>query len=212
MAGSVALPFIADRIPSALPTNTEIQASKEILSQYGSRTVARVGRDFVVKYGRGVDIIEGENMLYVQRMTKIAIPKVYAIYTEPVTRMNYIVMEHIDGDTLAARWPCLSDEQKELVMVKLRRYFDELRRLPQPGYFGSLDRRCLLDDVFWTHERVVSINVRSTLKTLSTRLWLRNTYRTVTNLTKRTSIAAPFVMFFWGTSQHLPMRIVSVKT
>lgn len=158
LAKSVAIPYIAIDIPSALPTRTEIEASKNVLSEYGSRTVVRVGAHFVVKYGQGIDIMEGENMLFVRRMTSTAIPKVYAIYTEPITRKNYIIMEHIEGDTLETRWSSLSARQKKSIVDKLERYFNELRRLPSPGYFGSLDRRPLLDDVFWTSEKVASIN------------------------------------------------------
>ena len=29
-------------------------------------------------------------------------------------------------------------------------YFNELRRLPSPGYYGSLGERCLSDCIFWT--------------------------------------------------------------
>ena len=158
MASSITLPFIAAAIPSALPTNAEIEDSRDVLSAYGNRTVVRVGRHFVVKYGQGVDIIEGENMLFVQSRTTITIPKVYALYTEPSTKKNYIVMENVDGDTLASRWPSLTRQQKEVIVAKLRCFYEELRQIPSPGYFGSLGERHLLDEIFWTCEEAPSIN------------------------------------------------------
>ena len=158
MASSITLPFIAAAIPSALPTNAEIEHSRDVLSAYGNRTVVRVGRHFVVKYGQGVDIIEGENMLFVQSRTTVTIPKVYALYIEPSTKKNYIIMENVDGDTLASRWPSLTRQQKEVIVAKLRCLYEELRQIPSPGYFGSLGERHLLDEVFWTREEAPSIN------------------------------------------------------
>ena len=158
MPSSITLPFIAATIPSALPTNTEIENSRDVLSAYGNRTVVRVGRHFVVKYGQGVDIIEGENMLFVQGRTTVNVPKVYALYTEPGTKKNHIVMENVDGDTLASRWLSLARQQKEVIVAKLRCFYEELRQLPSPGYFGSLGERPLLDEIFWTREEAPRIN------------------------------------------------------
>lgn len=158
MEPAIVLPFIAADIPAALPTNAEIEASKDVFIEFRGRRVVRVGKHFVVKYGFGVDIIEGENMLFVRRTTTILIPKVYALYTEPNTRKNYIVMENIEGETLASKWPSLTELQKGCIATKLKLYFDELRKLSSPGYFGSLGNRPLLDDIFWTKEKSPSMN------------------------------------------------------
>lgn len=129
-----------------------------MLSAYGNRRVVRVGKHFVVKYGQGVDIIEGENMLFVQSRTTVTIPKVYALYTESDTKTNYIVMENVDGHTLASTWPSLTSQQKETIAAKLRDFYEELRKIPSPGYFGSLGKRHLLDEIFWTREEAPMIN------------------------------------------------------
>ncbi|KAF6235290.1 hypothetical protein HO173_006484 [Letharia columbiana] len=155
---SIALPFIAADVPSALPTNAEIEASKDVIAVTGGRRVVRVGTHFVVKYGLGVTILEGENMLFVRSTTTIPIPKVYALYTETDTKKNYIVMENIEGHTLAYKWPSLTESQKKAIATKLKLCFDELRQLPSPGYFGSLGKRPLLDDIFWTSQKKSSIN------------------------------------------------------
>lgn len=157
-ASHIVLPYLASDIPCALPTNAEIEGSEVVLSAYGNRKVVRVGRHFVVKYGEGIDIIEGENMLYVQNATTIAVPKVYALYTEPYTGKNFIIMEFVEGDTLASIWPDLNVTQKSKITTRLRDSYDELRRLPSPGYFGSLGKRHLLDEIFWTREKIPSIN------------------------------------------------------
>ena len=101
MTSSIILHCLATDIPYDLPTIAEIQDPEDVVSGYGNRKVVRVGRQFVVKYGKAIDIIEGENMLYVQRNTTVAVPEVYTLYTEPCTGRNFIVMEYIEGSTLA---------------------------------------------------------------------------------------------------------------
>ncbi|TLD29875.1 putative phosphotransferase enzyme family protein [Venturia nashicola] len=44
----------------------------------------------------------------------------------------------------------LSQGQKDAIATKLREYFDELRRLPTPGGYCSVNNQALLDDIFWT--------------------------------------------------------------
>lgn len=73
-------------------------------------------------------------MLYVQRNTTIAVPKVYNLYTEPYTGWNFIVMEYIEGSTLALAWPDLNAVQKSVITAKLRNFYNELR---QPGTTSS---------------------------------------------------------------------------
>lgn len=97
-------------------------------------------------------------MLFVQNMTTLTIPQVYALYTEPSTKKNYIIMENVDGDTLASRWPCLTGAQKIAIVAKLRCLYEELRQLPSPDYFGSLGGRPLLDEIFWTRGKAPLIN------------------------------------------------------
>lgn len=43
-------------------------------------------------------------------------------------------------------------------MATLHDYFNELRQLPPPNYYGSLNKRCLLDGIFWTCESEPAIN------------------------------------------------------
>lgn len=46
----------------------------------------------------------------------------------------------------------MSSSQKDCVCRKLRAYFEELRHIQCPGYYGSIGRRQLLNGMFWTGE------------------------------------------------------------
>ncbi|EEH48872.2 uncharacterized protein PADG_04951 [Paracoccidioides brasiliensis Pb18] len=47
--------------------------------------VVKVSNEFVVKFG---PTIEGLNMLFVQNLRKIRVPRVYAVYNDPKTSMK----------------------------------------------------------------------------------------------------------------------------
>jgi len=76
------LPYIVDSssLPAKLPTVAEILSSEDILCDQGSRKVVGVGQHFVVKYGSQIDVMEAENMLFIQQTTSIPVPRVYAIF------------------------------------------------------------------------------------------------------------------------------------
>lgn len=211
---AIALPSIAADIPAALPTNAEIEASKDVLIEFGGRRVVRVGKHFVVKYGLHVDIIEGENMLFVRRTTTILIPKVYGLYTEPNTRKDYTVMENIEGETLASKWPSLTESQKRGIVTKLKLYFDELRKLSSPGYFGSLGNRPLLDDILWTKEKSPSINGPfQNEDAINEAMAQKYTFETSgRSIIKQTSTARLCLEYFMDTRQYSPTPTFSAKT
>lgn len=66
-----------DALPCSLPTSAEIQSSEDINYNHSDRRVVRVVRDFMVKYGKQVDLEEGRIMLHVSEYTSV--PKVYAL-------------------------------------------------------------------------------------------------------------------------------------
>lgn len=94
----------AESLPAPLPTAEEIEAGallgpKDCPGQH----VVRVGEHFVVKHGWSVQPIEGHNMLSVSEKTNVPVPAVYAIYRQDDAegrKSTYIVMEHVDGQTL----------------------------------------------------------------------------------------------------------------
>jgi Phosphotransferase enzyme family len=139
-------------LPEALPTEAQIKGSNDILSDCGGRITVRVGHHFVVKYGDNVDVIEAQNMIFVRAKTDISVPKVYAMFTSANGKTIYIIMEYIHGSTLLSEWPAMSELQKQRVCMKIKSYFEELRQIPSPGYYGSLGHGHLPNGMFWTGE------------------------------------------------------------
>ncbi|KAE8348077.1 hypothetical protein BDV28DRAFT_144391 [Aspergillus coremiiformis] len=158
MATAFTLPYYAADIPCPLPTDTEIDKAPDISLEYGGRRVVAIGQHLVVKFGKGVNLTEGENKLFIHENTNIRVPKVYALYSNPSTDKNYIIMEKVPGQTLQSLWPQLSPSEMESIVAILHEYFSELRKLTPPSYYGSLGNRCLLDEIFWTHDPEPAIN------------------------------------------------------
>lgn len=146
------IPFYGTDLPCPLPSSAEIENAPDISLEYGGRRIVGVGQHYVVKFGLGVNLIEGENMLFVRENTNVPVPRVFALYTDPSTGKNYIVMERITGQSLLSTWPQITTLEKKRILSDLQRYFDELRQLPSPNYFGSFGNRQLLDEIFWTQE------------------------------------------------------------
>lgn len=155
----VELPYFAEHaaLPERLPSFSEIRSSSNVLEEKSTHRVVGVGVHFVVKYGRGIDLMEGQNMLYVRKVTSVSVPQVYAMFHEAESGANCIVMERIRGRRLDHEWDSLSQKRKHMVALKLRRVFEELRKLPSPGKFCSLGNRPLLDDIFWTDSKSASL-------------------------------------------------------
>ncbi|KAL6230373.1 hypothetical protein BDW75DRAFT_248762 [Aspergillus navahoensis] len=132
-ASLVSLLYYASDLPSILPTETEIDDAQDIALEYRGRRIIQVGHYFVVKFRKEI--------------TNIPVPWIYALYTKPEIGKNYIVMEQ----------PQLTSPEKDSIMSTMRVYFDKLRNLPPPEYYGSLGGRSL-DEIFWTHEVNPAIN------------------------------------------------------
>jgi hypothetical protein len=158
MTTRIKLPYYAVDLPCQLPTEAEIDEASDITKQYGARRVVAIEPYFVAKFGIGVDLLEGENMIFVRENTSLCVPRVYGLYTSTNTGKKYIVMERIPGETLLSSWSRLGLSEKESVVTTLRRHFIELRQLPPPSYYGSLGKRPLLDEIFWTQEAEPAIN------------------------------------------------------
>lgn len=152
----VSLPYYAPNPPAPLPTDVEIDAAPDVSMEYGGRRVVEVGHHFVVKFGEGVDLTEGKNMMFVRERTKVPLPAVYALFHK--AGKNYIIMERIAGQPLSSLWSQLHLLEKQSIVRTLRSYFSELRSLPRTDYYGSLGRRSLLDGIFWTEEQEPAIN------------------------------------------------------
>jgi serine/threonine protein kinase len=156
MATRVVLPYFAPDhlLPAPLPTVADILASKTKLSAAHEAPVVRVGEHFAVKFGQGVLLQEGENMLFVQQNSSVPVPKVYAIFHDEATKKNFIIHEYIEGEMLEKVWRSLSDADKTDVAAQLRQHCDELRRIPSPGYYGGIWRQPTQDFYFQDQEEV----------------------------------------------------------
>jgi hypothetical protein len=147
------IPWWADpgTVPSKLPSVQEINLVQNILSNQTARKMVTIGQHFVVKYGLAVDLLEGKTMLFLQwTTTSIPIPRIYALFQDPKTKVNYIIMERINGKSLDSEWPKLGNAAKEAIASKLRLIFEQIRNVESPAGYCSLDCRGLTDGIFWT--------------------------------------------------------------
>lgn len=99
------IPFYATDLPYPRPTGTEIENAPGIPMEYGGRKIVGVGPHFIVKFGLGVNLMEGENMLFVREKINIPVPRVFALYSDLETGKNFIVIERILGQTPLLAWP-----------------------------------------------------------------------------------------------------------
>ncbi|KAJ5952638.1 Phosphotransferase enzyme family protein [Penicillium vulpinum] len=136
------LPYYRDagQLPGPLPDQNEIERSTQTLpkrSDYGGRMV--VIRDkYVVKYGPLVTENEGYALIFVEKRLNIAAPRLYAMYRD--RDILYIVMEYIPNISLGMAWSSLTEANKNLIVGQLRCIFDQMRALPSPGFYGSVNR------------------------------------------------------------------------
>ncbi|CAG9947158.1 unnamed protein product [Clonostachys rosea f. rosea IK726] len=147
------VPFIADAalLPGPLPTTEAIASSEDVLKEYPGRRIVRIG-EFVIKYGTYVSLNEGHTMRFIKEHSTIPVPEVYAIYSNPKENShrptNYIIMEHMPGESLQSCWSTLDDEAKNKIADQLRTYFVQLRNIPHQGYFGVVGNRPFEDGMF----------------------------------------------------------------
>ncbi|KAF7548794.1 hypothetical protein G7Z17_g6831 [Cylindrodendrum hubeiense] len=136
--------------PDPLPTPNDINGSEVLLHESTGCRLVRIQARFVIKFGIYVRPIEAHNMLHVAKSTTVPIPKVYAIYQRQKGErvITYIVMEYMPGTTLLNLWDSLDQTRKTAIARTLRTYFDQLRKLKHPGYFGNIDGGPPLDDMF----------------------------------------------------------------
>jgi thiamine kinase-like enzyme len=148
MATRPTLPYFApaDTLPAPLPSVASILACKRFFQNFQKGCkVIRFNEHYVVKYGPNVYLQEGENMLFVRQATTIRVPTVYALFHDKKTGSNFIVQEYIKGQTVYSQWEKSDRAEKDAIVAQLRRYLDELRSLPSPGYFGGIWEQRMLE-------------------------------------------------------------------
>jgi hypothetical protein len=154
------LPYFADPVslPARLPSLEEIESTGHLLSKSTGRKVVSIGEHFVVKYGKQVDLLEGETVIFIEQETALVpVPRVYALFErvdDSSLATKYIIMQHIKGKPLDTEWPKMDQAAKEVIASKLGKAFEEMRKLDSPGGFCSLGRRGLPDSIFWTDDPI----------------------------------------------------------
>jgi aminoglycoside phosphotransferase (APT) family kinase protein len=98
--------------------------------------VCQIDSDTVVKIGRQSLECEALNMLMIQSMTSIPVPKVKQLIVDH--RSYYLVIERINGRTLEACWSQLGLFAQLRIAWTLRGYVSQLRRL-QRSVPGRID-------------------------------------------------------------------------
>lgn len=146
----VKLPYYAreDKMPADLPCIEEINGSLDVLKKKSGQTVVRIAPHFVVKYGTGVTLEEGQTMIYVREMSGIVAPRVYAVFRDDRTNKNYIIMENIPDLDLHTLWPTLSPDQKTQICELMKKNIRLMRDGSLLSCYCSLDGAALRHDFF----------------------------------------------------------------
>lgn len=79
-------------------------------------------------------LAEAHAMLFVAKHTNIPVPKVHCAFAEK--GQTYILMERIEGDTLARAWSQRSDESRTRILHQLKAMVEELRGIAAPPGVG----------------------------------------------------------------------------
>ncbi|KAN0084230.1 hypothetical protein V8E55_007734 [Tylopilus felleus] len=83
-----------------------------------------------VKYGSLVQISKAYTLQFVAKHTSIPVPKVHCAFVHH--GWTYIVMERIDGSSLANEWLSRSVESKANILAQLKKMVKKMRALPAP--------------------------------------------------------------------------------
>jgi hypothetical protein len=140
------------RLPAPLLKEREFLQSTIVLREHVSHhRVVAVGEHFIVKHGRGVEEIEGQTLLFLERFRSksLIVPRLYAMWRMSSIGHLCLVMERIHGLDLESAWPTLTDDDKSAICAKLKNSIDYLRSIPLPGYYGGVGSTKLPHDLFW---------------------------------------------------------------
>lgn len=86
----------------------------------------------IVKMGPFVHLTEATTMSFVAANTSLPVPHVHCSFVH--NNRAYILMERIQGDSVAKAWGTLSAEARDRILAQLRTMLQELRSLqPPPG-------------------------------------------------------------------------------
>jgi serine/threonine protein kinase len=122
---------------------------QELIYQRHNRVVYELDGKHILKIGKG-NPNEAETMSFVRKHTTLPVPEVINYWTHDEN--NYILMQKMPGETLESIWSTLSADVKRSIMLQLRGYVEEMRKL-EFGHIGAVNRKptmeyLISDDAF----------------------------------------------------------------
>ncbi|KAJ5919171.1 hypothetical protein N7466_010114 [Penicillium verhagenii] len=150
----VTVPFYHSQPLPTLPTIDEIHACTNILGKTSATKVVAVNEDIVVKYGRRVDVWEGQALVYLEQCApEVPAPRLYAMYYDDSEKF-YLIMQRVPGVQLDSVWTSLAESEKDDIVTKLQVIFDTMRKVecPDPNFFGSLDGGSVHNFLFFSQK------------------------------------------------------------
>ncbi|KAJ5476900.1 hypothetical protein N7475_002629 [Penicillium sp. IBT 31633x] len=108
----VDIPFQNSQPQPTLPTTDEIRACTNILGETSATKIVAVNDNIVVKYGRRVDLWEGQALVYLERhVPEVPAPRLYTMYYD--SEQLFLIMQRVPGVQLDSIWPSLAPSEKE---------------------------------------------------------------------------------------------------
>jgi len=117
-----------------------------LISRFRSRSgsVLMLSGGLCVKYGRRLDLVEAQTMIFISRCSNVPVPKVYMAFEHK--GYTYILMERIRGTPLGRGWFQRSASSRLKVLASLRDAIIELRTLgTKSSAISSLNGGSLYD-------------------------------------------------------------------
>lgn len=153
----------ADTLPAPLPNVKEMLALDDRLNDASNevKVSAVPGGHYIAKYGKTLSLREGENMVFVAQTTTVPVPKVYAIFHDEETGVNFIVQEFLTGETLQSAWSKCDRARQFEIEGQVSEHLLSLRRLPSPGYCGGLWKQ-IPEDRKWQLLSIMSRTIWAT--------------------------------------------------
>lgn len=102
-----------------------IRLTGKVRSRTGS--VLMLTKNLCVKYGRRIDLIEAQTMVFVARHTTIPVPTVHLAFVHKGS--TYILMERIHGQPVGKNWVQRSPASKLTVLENLKELVLQMRSL-----------------------------------------------------------------------------------
>jgi hypothetical protein len=93
-----------------------------------------ISKHLIIKTGPFVHLTEAATLIFLAEKTSIPVPRVHCAFIHK--NRAVIVMERIQGISVAQAWSSWSDADREAIIKQLRSMFQELRALPPPPDAG----------------------------------------------------------------------------